>query len=608
MLAILDLMRYLILSLFVLLLFPTKSASQQSFIVDSTGFVSLTGKGQWKLIGRDIKDLNQLTENKDWVQIPHYGLVTMARGSAALLKLPVNIRDAGTYIFRLSDSSMDEVAFWVDSPNQEIQAVQSLNNSFSDNSKLRHPCYKINLNEGDHTLYLRTFEKEGSMYFPVSFSTEAKFYGDLIVEEIQNGILFGILSLLLVFSLFTWLYLKSNVYLFYFIHIAFTLTYLLRHIGAGYLYVWKGNGIFDDVIGYISGVGQDITLGLIMLSFLKLKKRAKKLEKWTLAYIIYLSSATIIVACIYMYDASIDLSMVLLINHLILASFPLFIIGVCIYFFIHHKDVSAIFLLLGFSFSIIIVFLVPLVPFGFLPIDTYVRLRWAIPIEGTILFIVLVIDLYQSKLDKIKIQLNLIKERTYSATRYLAGQRGERTRISNILHDSIGSKLAALRMGLSSKNILDGNLSHQLNNIRVEIRDLSHGLNPITLRRNGLVKAIEEETSRMESLIDDPIIELNIDKNINDVSPQKSEILYFSFLEILQNIIKHNQANQISIQLYEELDKISLEIEDDGIRYQPDLNSTDGLGLSNIDARLKIFDGNLEIFSNGNGMTHKISI
>ena len=66
--------------------------------------------------------------------------------------------------------------------------------------------------------------------------------------------------------------------------------------------------------------------------------------------------------------------------------------------------------------------------------------------------------------------------------------------------------------------------------------------------------------------------------------------------ELLQNIIKHAKASQVFIQLHSEAKAIRLMVEDNGKGFDTSSQSK-GMGLSNIEDRVKQMDGTLDIDS-----------
>lgn len=71
--------------------------------------------------------------------------------------------------------------------------------------------------------------------------------------------------------------------------------------------------------------------------------------------------------------------------------------------------------------------------------------------------------------------------------------------------------------------------------------------------------------------------------------------VYRIVLELFNNILKHAQAYKAVIQLVMENEYISLLVEDDGKGFQGGKPIESGIGLTNVESRVKILGGNLSI-------------
>jgi len=93
--------------------------------------------------------------------------------------------------------------------------------------------------------------------------------------------------------------------------------------------------------------------------------------------------------------------------------------------------------------------------------------------------------------------------------------------------------------------------------------------------------------------------------------PEELELsLYRIIDELINNILKHAKATEVSIQLIEHEDMLNVIIEDNGIGFEYDPNNKNyGMGLSNITTRVNHFEGKFQIDSSiGNGTTMIIDI
>ncbi len=209
----------------------------------------------------------------------------------------------------------------------------------------------------------------------------------------------------------------------------------------------------------------------------------------------------------------------------------------------------------------------------------------------------------------LKVNELLIKDNEIRANNaHAAGQEVERKRIADALHDSMGSKLAALRMNLEHFKANNENSLHQKQHLLIKNlllldeaitynQDLAYQLIPPTLSKFGLPAALHSLKDRMETE------ELHIHVSVygmQDRLPEKLELsLYRTVEELMKNIIRHSEASEVSIQLTEhDGESFNLIVEDNGrgFDYHPQ-NPNMGMGLSNIKSRVEHFNGTLEIDS-----------
>ncbi|PSR53114.1 hypothetical protein AHMF7605_06020 [Adhaeribacter arboris] len=193
-------------------------------------------------------------------------------------------------------------------------------------------------------------------------------------------------------------------------------------------------------------------------------------------------------------------------------------------------------------------------------------------------------------------------------------QEAERKRISEALHNGLGQLLYATKLQLGDmhpekplEKELQTSIDNLLNEAIKETRQLSFELMPSILRDFGLEAAIEEICKRVSSS------KIQLQCEVLGLKDRLDEILETAIFricqELLNNIIKHSQATEASIQLLNQKTKIVLRVEDNGIGFDPEKLDRTGLGLSSIRNRLQLIDGTLDIESEpGQGSLFTIKI
>ncbi|MFT6959959.1 MAG: two-component system NarL family sensor kinase [Polaribacter sp.] len=176
----------------------------------------------------------------------------------------------------------------------------------------------------------------------------------------------------------------------------------------------------------------------------------------------------------------------------------------------------------------------------------------------------------------------------------------ERNRISEELHDGILGRLFGTRIGLGfikvnpeEKNNEKYQLFlNELQNIEKEIRKVSHQLSDnfdgSEVNFTSLIKQLILNKSEVVNFK----YEIDFDENINwyhfDAIVKVN--LYRIIQEAIQNIIKHADAKNVSINFHLNNNTLILCIEDDGVGF--DLKKKrNGIGLKNIKSRVKKLNG-----------------
>ncbi|NOQ74577.1 MAG: hypothetical protein GQ574_21375 [Crocinitomix sp.] len=186
-----------------------------------------------------------------------------------------------------------------------------------------------------------------------------------------------------------------------------------------------------------------------------------------------------------------------------------------------------------------------------------------------------------------------IKEQSLQSI--IQAQENERQRIAKDLHDSIVQQLGSLKIRLSStflnRNISDDFSIELLEKTTSELRELSHRMMPKSLEELGLIAAVEDTLSISFDLT---AIKYTFDCfGVVGRLPQKLEITIFRILqELINNIIKHSQASEVSVQIIKNQSHTIVIVEDNGVGFSIKSDKS-GIGLLNINSRLDSVDGSV---------------
>lgn len=215
------------------------------------------------------------------------------------------------------------------------------------------------------------------------------------------------------------------------------------------------------------------------------------------------------------------------------------------------------------------------------------------------------------KREKEELQLELLKTG-------MEVQEQALTKISQELHDNIGSRLSSIKRNLiaadmqaetSTAVMLKEQASQLLDEVIKDARNISHMLNSTYIVTNGLVASVQkemEDVKRTSGL--DCSFEVHGDYYSLD---DERELLIFRMVqESIGNVVKHAKATKLSVVMDYINKGFTVTITDDGMGFDPAARSGDGgIGLMNMRNRAGMAKGSLDIVSEINkGTSIRLSI
>jgi signal transduction histidine kinase len=183
--------------------------------------------------------------------------------------------------------------------------------------------------------------------------------------------------------------------------------------------------------------------------------------------------------------------------------------------------------------------------------------------------------------------------------RVVAAQELERQRLARELHDETGQALTSILLGLKQ---LDGESPEAVAELRElvvatlqDVRRLAVELRPKVLDDFGLVPALERLT---QGFAEHTGISVDLEASaLTERLPVEVETAIYRIVqESLTNVVKHAQANSVSVVLTRGDGRIKAVIEDDGTGFDPEVGS-EGIGLVGMRERIALLDGSLAVES-----------
>lgn len=181
----------------------------------------------------------------------------------------------------------------------------------------------------------------------------------------------------------------------------------------------------------------------------------------------------------------------------------------------------------------------------------------------------------------------------------------ERQKFSKELHDGLGPLLSSIKMAISAINknsIGERNekiiekTEYSINEAIIAIKEISNSLSPHILERFGLEKAIKAFTDTISA---GRQLAIRISSNIKGkrFDYNTEVVLYRIIGELITNTIKHANASEIELSIYNYESELELVYSDNGQGFDIQQNEDKGMGLANIKSRVKSLGGELEIHS-----------
>ncbi len=230
-----------------------------------------------------------------------------------------------------------------------------------------------------------------------------------------------------------------------------------------------------------------------------------------------------------------------------------------------------------------------------------------------LLAIILFVTYYQRKQIQQKLTIQELKDemQLQLLESALEVQEVERVRIAKDLHDEVGAMLSATKMsfnqllrkidntddlatlGKQTKELLEESIGH--------VRRISKELVPSTLEEFGLMSAIDEFIQKIHLASGVLFVFSHEGIETNQRFDKKIELtIYRIAQELTNNALKHAEAQQITLKIATEVNKIIFIFTDNGKGFNLESVRKDpksGLGMRNIESRLSVINGTLDMKS-----------
>ncbi len=545
-------------------------------------------------------------------------------------------------VIEINNPLLDEISFYLFEGQQLISQNHS-GDQFQFNSRpvaYRNFLYPIIIKPNvSYQVMFRCNADGRKMHIPVIVYTVAQLIENTAKKDMLLGWYYGILGALTILYFYLAYILKDKTFLFFAIYLfSLTLTQLATS-GVDYAYLWPETTYMNN-----RALPLFMSFSLLMaLIFTKIFLH-KITKKW-INILLTVLQLLVLVSFLTSFgnDLLLHFSMQLLYTCIPLVYLIMFGIGI---FYLIHQFKSARFFVLSFFAAVFSIAVMNYYAFAVTNDNVFTNnlVIFAVLLKCVLLSIAMLdrlkifkeekekaqatVILQLQELSDMRAELNLdlekkVEEKTNELNKkqqeaklaLITGEENERKRIATELHDGLGGLLSTLKLNAESLESENKTHTQAYSNVLFlidkacqELRLLSHNMLPSGIEHLGLELTLKSYINKLSSSLNKPIL---LDTYGIDTIRNKAIDLHVYRIcsELINNAIKHSQFNNLSIQLIQQHQTLTIVVEDDGIGFDPTYTENKGIGFISIKSRLEALSGEFKIDSVvGKGTTIIIEI
>jgi signal transduction histidine kinase len=230
---------------------------------------------------------------------------------------------------------------------------------------------------------------------------------------------------------------------------------------------------------------------------------------------------------------------------------------------------------------------------------------------SVIIIMLLAYYLYLNKIrneQKVKMKDLIVKHIEDRSKNAFDAEVQERKRLGLELHDGVGPLISLAKLNITAlienpemlmdkRNVIMNNILINVNEVLKELKQISHSMAPIVLIENGFAAAIREMVTIMNDT-DKYKVSLDIFGLNGSLDSYVEHILFRALQEIVNNFIRHANSTELSIQIVQNKEDLTIMVEDNGVGFDEEcLETSKGLGLRSTILRIKNLNGQFHIDS-----------
>ncbi|WP_158538722.1 sensor histidine kinase [Chitinophaga skermanii] len=473
-------------------------------------------------------------------------------------------------------------------------------------------------------LYLLKIDKHfESLQAPMFLVSRETLATQAAQEALVNGLLTGILLLIVLFGVFLFITTKDKVYGWYAIYVCIMMLWILSNKGIGFRYLWPNSEFFPSRSRAVFAIFNIIFSIQFLQSFLQQSRSSKffkplKVLQFASIAVVLVMLAPIDYTAFGMYSSYVQRSMsVFTLIMVVLA------MGSLIERIIQGYK-PALFYLVANVVLLVFATMESLYHLGKVSLP-FLLAHFGVFIGCVIEMVIIMFGLttrfnsYRRERENLLVQMN--EQQKALTETIITVQEKERKELADQLHDEIGSMLSLASLNLSAVqeskqlNVLEKNeklvsTAGIVQQITKTIRNISHQLTPVAIEKYGFKHAVEDWVmmANASGKINIELVIVGFEKH--QYSTNFQHTIYRIIQELLQNIFKHAAAENVILQLIEHEDLITIMVEDNGVGIDQTQRKQSGPGfLRSIYAKVNYLQGTMEAESSeGQGTLINIEI
>ncbi|MGB1318564.1 MAG: 7TM diverse intracellular signaling domain-containing protein, partial [Flavobacteriales bacterium] len=432
----------------------------------------------------------------------------------------------------------------------------------------RRNVFHVHFEKATDTLLIMADKRNASVSVPLKLWKYDEFQRYESKSNMIYGLYFGMLLLIVFYSVLIFGIQRSSIYLWYGFYVVCFFMYLFVYVGYGFQFIFPEQYEWSNYLRLVMMVLIVIAQIRFTQLFLPVKSASALLNKFY-----YVVIATLVaIICWWILVPGLFTTYTIIVINVVFCIIGVALLALVFTLFRCWKlgRTSVLFYGVAFGTNVVSAFTMMGEEYGlytlaFLPVPPLF-------IGSFLEILIFAIGLsYRSKLigdDRKRLLDNINSLQQQAMSAFLKGVEEEKVRVANELHDDVAARLSLLK--LKVENVDENELKEQITAITNEVRGISHRLNPVSLDENTFLEKVRQ-------LVDEhKATGLKINLQVFDVPAEMRKDLglqlYRIFQEAMTNIQRHAKAQEIDVQFFGHENNLILTVEDDGVGFDQEKN------------------------------------